>query len=539
MTQAQRDAYMQLRTLFPDAEIEWLKDCVRHYKSDNHLIIVQEITQKLTEWQFGYYPKQFPSHSDISIKLNNALLLLLERFPDVDLAFIRDLILKQKSNIEYNVTNELLKMAEYPKRQVLEPLKESDMFRDNAYIIGSKSLLMNEFPYHWESSIQALMAESNNYYTETSMKLESSKLDSFWKKYLPFTKRKKSNLNEVEMNHPSLRLELQERERIKFEQSLINDLKIAHTFNTKQYEDLDQCITCECCFGDYTFEELRSCQDGHMFCKSCIYQSLKIGMYDTGLIRGKELYCMSSDMPKCTCTIPEQFIKDCVPDDLFKNYQMTIASKSLEDAVFLGLPIATNPSESVYSYILAGLFIKAVATTITEHYEMDLKRILSIIKLPVWLQLPKPLLFNCKNQQCLKVSCVSCSQLWSPLHKCFEKEKDSLRVHVELAMSQALIRTCPSCHIRFSKIDGCNKMSCPYCKYVMCYICRQDIRSEGYSHFCEHFRIVAGSACNQCTKCDLYQKEADAEVVRKAAIKAEQEWKQLNPESTLILNKTK
>ncbi|KAJ2999742.1 hypothetical protein HDV02_001985 [Globomyces sp. JEL0801] len=529
MTQAQRDAYMQLRTLFPDAEIEWLKDCVRHYKSDNHLIIVQEITQKLTEWQFGYYPKQFPSHSDISIKLNNALLLLLERFPDVDLAFIRDLILKQKSNIEYNVTNELLKMAEYPKRKVLEPLKESDMFRDNAYIIGSKSLLMNEFPYHWESSIQALMAESNNYYTETSMKLESSKLDSFWKKYLPFTKRKKSNLNEVEMNHPSLRLELQERERIKFEQSLINDLKIAHTFNTKQYEDLDQCITCECCFGDYTFEELRSCQDGHMFCKSCIYQSLKIGMYDTGLIRGKELYCMSSDMPKCTCTIPEQFIKDCVPDDLFKNYQTTIASKSLEDAeeapertrflfiyeivdwiwvrlyqiiplffcfiVFLGLPIATNPSESVYSYILAGLFIKAVATTITEHYEMDLKRMLSIIKLPVWLQLPKPLLFNCKNQQCLKVSCVSCSQLWSPLHKCFEKEKDSLRVHVELAMSQALIRT--------------------------------------------HFRIVAGSACNQCTKCDLYQKEADAEVVRKAAIKAEQEWKQLNPESTLILNKTK
>ncbi|KAI8900550.1 hypothetical protein BC833DRAFT_258782 [Globomyces pollinis-pini] len=500
-------------------------------------------------------------------------------------AFIRDLILKQKSNIEYNVTNELLKMAEYPKRKVLEPLKESDMFRDNAYIIGSKSLLMNEFPYHWESSIQALMAESNNYYTETSMKLESSKLDSFWKKYLPFTKRKKSNLNEVEMNHPSLRLELQERERIKFEQSLINDLKIAHTFNTKQYEDLDQCITCECCFGDYTFEELRSCQDGHMFCKSCIYQSLKIGMYDTGLIRGKELYCMSSDMPKCTCTIPEQFIKDCVPDDLFKNYQMTIASKSLEDAgvtvvtcpfcnyveapertrflfiyeivdwiwvrlyqiiplffcflVFLGLPIATNPSESVYSYILAGLFIKAVATTITEHYEMDLKRMLSIIKLPVWLQLPKPLLFNCKNQQCLKVSCVSCSQLWSPLHKCFEKEKDSLRVHVELAMSQALIRTCPSCHIRFSKIDGCNKMSCPYCKYVMCYICRQDIRSEGYSHFCEHFRIVAGSACNQCTNCDLYQKEADAEVVRKAAIKAEQEWKQLNPESTLILNKTK
>lgn len=37
-------------------------------------------------------------------------------------------------------------------------------------------------------------------------------------------------------------------------------------------------------------------------------------------------------------------------------------------------------------------------------------------------------------------------------------------------------------------------MQCPYCKYVMCYVCRQDIGKEGYDHFCAvrfafHFSI--------------------------------------------------
>jgi hypothetical protein len=82
-------------------------------------------------------------------------------------------------------------------------------------------------------------------------------------------------------------------------------------------------------------------------------------------------------------------------------------------------------------------------------------------------------------------------------------------------------------------------MTCTNCNYVMCYICRKDIRVEGYSHFCEHFRIVAGSICDQCTKCELYQKEFDKMVVKKAGQEARKEWLEKNPDNAQkVINHT-
>lgn len=98
-----------------------------------------------------------------------------------------------------------------------------------------------------------------------------------------------------------------------------------------------------------------------------------------------------------------------------------------------------------------------------------------------------------------------------------------MRIYVEKAMADAIKRTCPVCHISFVKSDGCNKLTCP-CGYVMCYVCRAEIGSESYKHFCQHFRQVPGTPCDECDRCDLYVQEDEAAAIDCAAEKAEAEY---------------
>ncbi|KAA8903142.1 hypothetical protein FN846DRAFT_62993, partial [Sphaerosporella brunnea] len=132
-------------------------------------------------------------------------------------------------------------------------------------------------------------------------------------------------------------------------------------------------------------------------------------------------------------------------------------------------------------------------------------------------------LFRCENTRCKRESCITCGKEWMPFHKCYEKEEDAARIFVEKAMADAVKRTCPLCHLSFVKSDGCNKLTCP-CGYVMCYICRADIRTVGYKHFCQHFRQIPGTACTDCDACDLYANEDEAAAIKNAAKRAEEEY---------------
>jgi len=60
----------------------------------------------------------------------------------------------------------------------------------------------------------------------------------------------------------------------------------------------------------------------------------------------------------------------------------------------------------------------------------------------------------------------------------------------------------------------------------MCYVCRAEIGKESYAHFCQHFRQDPGKACTECEKCDLYRTEDEDVVIRRAAEKAEREWRE-------------
>ena len=64
----------------------------------------------------------------------------------------------------------------------------------------------------------------------------------------------------------------------------------------------------------------------------------------------------------------------------------------------------------------------------------------------------------------------------------------------------------------------------------MCYVCREglgDVKKggEGYRHFCQHFRLNGGE-CRECARCDLYKAEDDEVVAKRAAARAEKEWRE-------------
>ena len=79
------------------------------------------------------------------------------------------------------------------------------------------------------------------------------------------------------------------------------------------------------------------------------------------------------------------------------------------------------------------------------------------------------------------------------------------------ALTEALMRRCPSCHTQFVKEDdSCNKVRCPHCYAVMCYICRQtlsDREASSYDHFCKHNK----KNCRRCSRCPLWSMDKEQE----------------------------
>jgi TRIAD3 protein (E3 ubiquitin-protein ligase RNF216) len=100
-----------------------------------------------------------------------------------------------------------------------------------------------------------------------------------------------------------------------------------------------------------------------------------------------------------------------------------------------------------------------------------------------------------------------------------ENDKENARAKVADAMTAAVVRNCPCCKKPFVKEEGCNKMKCPNCKTLSCYLCRQKI--SGYEHFCRTPHCDHSS----CNKCILFTKSVhqdDNRARREAALKEQE-----------------
>ena len=138
------------------------------------------------------------------------------------------------------------------------------------------------------------------------------------------------------------------------------------------------------------------------------------------------------------------------------------------------------------------------------------------------------MIFDCPIAGCQFSSCIKCGKASHIPLRCEEvvkeKSKNEGRLKIEEALSEAKMRTCPKCHKRFIKLDGCNKMTCA-CGMKMCYVCRMPldkIKGNVYSHFCQEPHCDHKS----CGKCRLYtnNEEDDAMAMREAGIKAKEDF---------------
>ena len=359
------------------------------------------------------------------------------------------------------------------------------------------------------------------------------------------------------------------------------DQRLAMQLNEREAEEMNALHECGCCFAEVAFEEVAACdQGGHVVCLRCVRQTVKEVLFGQGWAKSMDkrrgtLQClvpMDADQDVCPGCLPSDLVRRALVqetggDETWRHLQNRVAMENLRQA---GLPIVRCPFcpyaevddldlSSIHSrslhlrrshqspflpspttllvlMMLLALspFLFTAILTSSVLTPQSIPQIMSLIAknylIPALLRhtrLHRPSRFRCPSATCLRHSCLRCHLSFPPnsIHVCHETARLALRQHVERAMSSAIKRTCPRCNLSFVKASGCNKLTC-VCGYSMCYLCRGEIGSEGYRHFCEHFR-PRGGACTECGKCDLYRAEDEDAVVREAGITAEREWRRL------------
>ena len=240
------------------------------------------------------------------------------------------------------------------------------------------------------------------------------------------------------------------------------DRLFALTLNDQQYEEEGQKIECGCCYGDAAFEDMVQCLEGHLFCASCLMNYAKEAAFGQGKAA---LVCMSDG---CDGTFPMSQLKKALPTNILEKYEDRVQEESL---------------------LLAQMddFVRCPSC--------DFAAILP----------PEDKVFKCQNPSCAKETCRHCKEEWSEHFglKCSEVEKSAqkdVRLSYEEKMTMAKIRKCPKCGCEFTKLDGCNKMTCR-CGAKMCYVCRKP--NIQYNHFCQHPKDP-GKPCKKCTSCSLW-----------------------------------
>ncbi|CAE6398806.1 unnamed protein product [Rhizoctonia solani] len=258
--------------------------------------------------------------------------------------------------------------------------------------------------------------------------------------------------------------------------------------------ELEECeqngtgVECGCCFGDYPFSWMIQCPDAHLFCRDCARRSAEecIGNRKT------ELLCM--DQSGCKLAFADSEIQRFLSEKSLELWHRIKQEKEIELAQIDGLESCPFCSYAV----------------VIENEEERL--------------------FRCENSSCAIVSCRKCKKEDHLPKSCEEAEKDKVldgRHAIEEAMTKALMRNCPKCNQNFVKESGCNKMTCPGCKSLVCYVCRKII--QGY----EHFDQTQGAARNpRSQKCPLWEsvEQRHADDVKQAAEAAREEYQRLNPD---------
>ncbi|KAI9006684.1 hypothetical protein CLU79DRAFT_548999 [Phycomyces nitens] len=550
----------QLLTLFPGGDPDYFEACLVYY-DHNH---VERIAEKICS-NGGHYPSVPHDCLKNRVKqLNHSLrILAVELFPDCDVSYLRDKVLGYTHSHIEQVTEAIIQ-DRWPERLESGKINRWDFIKSESYRAQAQEQLSNDFPQIWRSSIRAVLAENNWDYLNTRDQLEEMGSGSIWRSirnfFLHWSIRRSSRPVFEHGYTPELENELDELRIRHLRNQSEKDQKLAHQINQEQYSKHNQLITCLCCYDDFAFENLAFCSEGeHTFCHSCVNRFMSEGLFGQGSLRGMQrIQCISPT--NCDGCLSPLILKQVLTPDVWMAYEKSVFEANLNQACLTMVQCPqcsySEIDETVppFSQILcrtAPLFrvarwLMVVMIVLSFYYTLSLVLPTLLTTLP-WLvrqqwdlesdmrlvydriaQVRRGKAFKCRNPACAKLSCLVCMRSIRGLHNCTEQEQDGLRLYVEKAMADAVKRTCPVCNLSFQKEDGCNKVVCK-CGYAMCYVCRKDIGKESYSHFCDHFRIIPGTQCTKCTRCDLYKTDPEDQAIQKAEEVARKEYLRAHP----------
>ncbi|KAJ7097846.1 hypothetical protein B0H15DRAFT_773241 [Mycena belliarum] len=350
--------------------------------------------------------------------------------------------------------------------------------------------LMVDFPYIPKPYIRRILLDHHSLYAPTHLFLAEEKRRGGALPYTPKTipsrataKGKRKALHDAEF----------EKER---EWLAVRGCEEIATMDQIE-EDLGGCedgLECGCCFSTYPFDKMIQCPDAHLFCSSCMttYAETLLGAHDHKII------CM--DQSGCKLPFPDAQLHRFLTSKLMSLYERVKQTKEVEAAGIEGLEECP--------------FCEYKCVIENEQEK----------------------LFRCGNEEggCGAVSCRQCKQLDHLPKSCKEMEEDKTldgRHTIEEAMTRALMRNCPQCQKAFIKEQGCNKMTCPNCLALSCYICRKLI--TGYEHFAQQpGQPLVASSSKAGAKCPLWDavEQRHAEEVTEAAKKALEEYKLAHPD---------
>lgn len=250
-------------------------------------------------------------------------------------------------------------------------------------------------------------------------------------------------------------------------QSLV-DAETAREINTHQYTLENQLITCGCCYGEFVFEDLTTCTDGHVFCHTCVNHLVSEGMFGQGSLRGKPVPCIESN--GCDGIFSDDTLHRVLSPDVYRAWTASLVDEDIKSAA-LAVTICPfcsycealeDPARDPLSRLRLGnaFLFATVAVPVLLSWLASLIQLMRNIHLASAVMLfPQAAaamalfswdwrhecqtayervmrkrmgrVFRCLNPECGRVSCLQCGKESKALHKCFEKEQDGLRLYVE------------------------------------------------------------------------------------------------------------
>ncbi|CAG5125835.1 unnamed protein product [Candidula unifasciata] len=434
----------------------------------------------------------FEKLDNLKTTLDRTTVLAAEMFEKHDYPKLKDVLDKEQEKEKKEKARQL-KMSEAEFLQKFpDPVKTfSDCTKEPSAIYRQHAdvILRKEFPMLKYKYLEQILQKYNGHlypaYQEISALVVKTPLDK--RKKMPMFLRRKHSVKLL-MPDEADEYFYHELWFVYNELSVVDHTKqkeLQRQLNIENARATGQLHECCCCFDDECLlEDLASCPDGHLFCKTCVIRSTQAAF---GEMKTK-FPCLTGE---CSQDIPLSFLQTIIPAGLFSKIVRRLQEEEVQQA---NIPDLVTCPFCPFAAIMPD---------------------------------PDDRVFKCLNPECLKESCRLCRE---PSHiplRCNEVEKKAetgMRVYIENKISEAVMRKCHKCGKRFVKDDGCNKMTC-VCGATSCYACKAtDI---GYEHFNHNKK------CANTDPSAIHQRDME-----EAAVAAKNQYLLEHPEAADIQLKT-